>query len=351
MALQSILFSADPWTIMRQYVRHECPAVARDEALALLDQAQDYYRAASSADIAAAKPVLLYYCFLNAVKAFLLQRGRRSTYEKAQHGLSEQLGPGGRELLDAFVQAHPSKAATATKSEVVNVFDDLLSELRGTGLGSRRDLQIVNLMPQIVTGHRLWVAASGQEERFISIEEIRVAQKKSTRELWSNLIFRRSDLSRLYCTVDRCVTEGSLSPTWRQVSTPPSVNDRTHLLLEQGITFSYGQHPSQELNKVAAAVRPIVWATVLSMPPYRRYYIYLSPAAEAADRLPQMLSMYALIFYLGSITRYRPHHFDSVVLTPYGGFIQSLLQELPKQFLYLLASEFARQEVTQPALA
>ena len=68
MAVQSVLFSADPWAIMRQCIRTTAPVVAKPEALALLEQAQDYYRAATSADTFAAKPVLLYYCYLYAAR-------------------------------------------------------------------------------------------------------------------------------------------------------------------------------------------------------------------------------------------------------------------------------------------
>jgi hypothetical protein len=127
---------------------------AQDEGLALLEQAQDYYRAATTAAVAAAKPVVLYYSYLNTAKAFLLHRGRRVSYEKAFHGLAERVGPGGRELLDAYLEAYPSQVGTA------NVFDDLLTELSGAGLTANRKFDLPRVMPQIVPGHRLWVAAS-----------------------------------------------------------------------------------------------------------------------------------------------------------------------------------------------
>ena len=348
MAVQSVLFSADPWAIMRQCIRTSAPTAAKPEALALLEQAQDYYRAATSADTFAAKPVLLYYCYLNAVKAFLLHRSRRPTYEKALHGLSESLGPGARELTDALLTAHPSVAGANPK---VNVFDDLISEITGAGLAANRIYPVPQLLPQIVTGHRLWISASGENERFVAIERVELVQGAATKELWANLVLDRGDVTRLGYSLADCLNDGQLAPNWHNVVPPATILPVGAALFESVATTAYGQHPSQVVGQVASALKSKLWTTILSVPPYRRYYIHLSPAAELPNRLPQMLSMYALTYYLGSITRYRPHHFDRIIATEFGGFIQSFLQEQPTQFLYLLASEFAAQEVTKPALA
>jgi hypothetical protein len=368
MALQSTLFSTDPWAIMRHSVRSTSQTGARDEAIAVLEQAQDYYRAVTSAAVAASKPVLLYYCYLNIVKAFLLHRGKQTTYEKAQHGLSEQLPAGKRELLDAFLMAFPTtaaipatpailatattpaKPAIAAQEAKINVFDDFLQELRGTGLTSATKFNLVSVMPQIVPGHRLWMAASGKPERFVSIQRIEFAQATGSNDLWVNVVLDKADLTRLSCSQARCVSESGLLPKWLSVQTPENFEPSDGILFQQSTTIPFGLHPSQELNHLADAIRPHLWSTILSVPPYRRYYLYMCPTAEKDERLPQLLSMYALMYYLGSITRYKPQHFDKIVEPPFGGFIQSCLEDQPRQFLYMMASEFAKQEVTQPAL-
>jgi hypothetical protein len=76
-----------------------------------------------------AKPVLLYYSFLNLVKAFVLTKGQRVEYAAAFHGLKERLQPAnGRELFESVLEAIPS-------GQNVNIFDDFLVSLRGNGLG------------------------------------------------------------------------------------------------------------------------------------------------------------------------------------------------------------------------
>jgi hypothetical protein len=71
---------------------------------------------------------------------------------------------------------------------------------------------------------------------------------------------------------------------------------------------------------------------------------------ERAAVLPQLLSVYALMYYLGSITRYRPQHFDAILTSSYGSQIEEFIAGQPTQFIYLMASEFALREVTQPSI-
>jgi len=59
---------------------------------------------------------------------------------------------------------------------------------------------------------------------------------------------------------------------------------------------------------------------------------------------------YAITYYLGSITRYRPHHFDSILEGSFGPLVEAFLNDQPAQFRYLTASKFARREVTRAAL-
>src|SRR5271168_3091569 len=69
--LGSRVFATDPWTVIRRSIVDRCPALSRDAALALFEQSQDFYRAAESG-VKAAKPLLLYYCFMNLAKAYIL---------------------------------------------------------------------------------------------------------------------------------------------------------------------------------------------------------------------------------------------------------------------------------------
>jgi len=104
--LQSRLFALDPWAIMRQTVETECPRprARRNEALATLEQAEDFYVMGTERGTEAAQPLALYYSYMNLLKTFCLTRGLRSTFDQAQHGLKERLRPPRRELLAHILQ-------------------------------------------------------------------------------------------------------------------------------------------------------------------------------------------------------------------------------------------------------
>ncbi|MBU1776633.1 MAG: YaaC family protein, partial [Gammaproteobacteria bacterium] len=108
-SLQTLLFSLDPWALIDLSIKNDCPTAGKAEALACLKQARDFYESATEAGKVSAKPLSLYYCLMNLVKAFCLTRGTQTTFDKAQHGLGETLrAPGNKELTDAYLQAFPS---------------------------------------------------------------------------------------------------------------------------------------------------------------------------------------------------------------------------------------------------
>lgn len=345
--LQSTLFALDPWTIIKANIQTRCPSGARPEALASLEQAQDFYSASMAASVIASRPLLLYYCFMNLAKAFALTVQQQATFNQAQHGLAERITPGGRELVDAFLQAHKSPNA---RTGDFNLFDELLQVLSGTGLASTQDFHLARLLPQIVPGHRLWAEATNENERFISVHQIRFNEDKKTKEIWLSLYFFSDDLTRLNVTPAKLLRESRLQGKFRHVRSPRKISGRKMVCFEQITPRVYTHRAADEIAKLAIELKPFLWATVASVPPYRRYYVYLAPVPEHPQILPQLLSIYAITYYLGSITRYRPHHFDSIIESDLGPRVLEFISGQPLQFIYLIASEFAEQEVTKPSI-
>jgi YaaC-like Protein len=123
------------------------------------------------------------------------------------------------------------------------------------------------------------------------------------------------------------------------------------LCIEEADAHHYSHRPGDRLLNVAGSIHHKLWCAVLLHPPYRKYYLYVSPPEERGAVLPQLLSMYAVVFFLGSITRYRPHHFDRLLDSHYGAHLLGALNEVPLQFIYLLASEMLGREVTKASIA
>ncbi len=347
-SLQTLLFSLDPWSIIDQVIKTSCPLSSRPEALACARQARDFYEGAADSQRVSARPLALYYCFMNLVKAFCLTKGPQTTFNKAQHGLSEMLRPANRELTDAFLRAFPSPNA----SGILQNFSEFMSTLDGAGLPAQIDYDVSVLLPQILPGHRLWSSAANKKERFVAIHEIRTFVNKVTRELWLGLYFVSDDLSRIGVTHKSFLAESGLAASFSQVAcSETDESGRPLICFQQNVpivnpNIKYGN----SLQQLFDTARPFLWATVATIPPYRRHYVYLRPQAEAAQTISQLLSIYAVAYYLGSITRYRPHHFPLITDGPFGPRVQDFITGQPQQFLYLLASEFGSREIARPSI-
>lgn len=348
-SLQSLLFSLDPWAIIDQTIKTSCPAAARPEALACINQARDFFEGAIGAQRVAARPLTLYYCFMNLVKAFCLTRGTRPTFDKAQHGLSEMLrAPNNRELTDAFLRAFTSPSP----SGVLQNFSEFMAALTGAGLAGNQDYDVPVLLPQILPGHRLWASAAKKKERFIAVYDIRPYLDKVSRELWLNIYLVADDLSRIGVSIKRFLAESNIGPAFAQVACGETDSASRKLISFQQVVpiVCPNTKYANSLQLLFDSLRTHLWATVSTVPPYRRHYVYMRPGAESVQTLHQLLSIYMLSYYLGSITRYRPHHFPAISDGAFGPRLQDFVSGQPQQFLYLLASEFARREIAKPSI-
>jgi len=63
-----------------------------------------------------------------------------------------------------------------------------------------------------------------------------------------------------------------------------------------------------------------------------------------------MLSIYLLMFFFGSVTRYSPLYFEDLLDSKYGPLFDTFISESPMQFLYLMASDILDREVSKPAI-
>jgi YaaC-like Protein len=345
--LQAQLYATNPWALIRAAIQRDCPAASRAEALAYLAQAEFFFDAGTKSTELAATPLLLYYSFMNVAKAYILTRSVRTSLDQARHGLTERLGPGGKELVDAYLEGYSSPA-----NQRANVFALFWQALTGHRLATQIRLDLRYLMPQIVTGHRLWCDAGNVAERFIAIEHVQLLQNTQSHQLWTVLQIHSGTMSQHSVTSASLLRGTGLQNAFRSVQGYSDTQaNETMLQFEQVQTIPYTHRPSDSIPQLVESFRHSLWTTAITTRPFREYYLYVAPAAERMQVLPQLMSVYALTFYLGSVTRYRPQYFDSILESKFGGLLEEFLTTQPTQFLYLLASEFARREITRPALA
>jgi hypothetical protein len=308
-----------------------------DEAISYLYQAEEYFNAGTQiSGRISVKPLLLYYSILNLAKSLMAVRRPTLDLSHAYHGLTATRA-GKWAILGDEIRVR----ASVTK---VNVFSELMQLLDGRRpkFGS---INVRHLLPQILPAHRLWAYASGNREQFISVE-ITAAHDPHARKAWLIFAVERGELAYLGKSVSSLIASSGMPGTWEQVH-----NDNTKVvLIEQQESVPYTHRPLDCVQELFATARSALWSVVTSVYPHRKYYLNVD-SKLGPRRLPQWASMYVLFYYLSDLTRYRPVHFDRFLEGKFGPQIESFLDECPRQFLYLMASELLKREVAPAALA
>lgn len=346
--LYDTVFAVSPWSVMAGEVGRRLKGDEETEALAFLRQAEDFHRAASAG--VSTNPVLTYYAFVNLAKSLIRIRGYDGSFDRAMHGMTEKTSVGGTELIDSTVVARDG-------GDKVNIFPELVERLGYPRPPDGAEYRVTELLPQMVVGHRIWrESGQGHNERFVDLKHIDFVDDSERRELWLRLYVGRDDLSRYDMTRKRLLEEGSLKNDFQEVAvetTDRSGEAANLVCLEQVQALSYSGLPTDVVADLVDWMKGRLWRIVSSIPGagYRRYYLHLTPKAEADARLPQLASLWALFFYFGSVVRYRPHLFQAALQGSQGAFVAEFVASQPDQMLYLLASEVCRREVARPAIA
>lgn len=335
--LHDTVFARSPWAVLSGVVNEKASARNRAEATAFLEQARDFYRAAQIEGLSA-NPLLLYYSFLNLAKTYLITSGAAESAVLARHGLFPRFAEGSDALSSSsiVVENDPKKQ---------NVYPLLLQTLGFNPPKSGAEFPVQELLPQVVVGHRLWKEAGVRKERFIPAE-VEIRQDSASQTMWLRLVVARGDLTKFDITHKRLLEAGALSSTFEEVKAPTGSGA---LWFEQSEAVTYGDRPSDQVADLIRRIKPHLWRIATTVPPYRKYYVHLMDLPHDY-RLPQLASLYALLFYFGSITRYRPHVFDEIMGGRYGPFVTEFISAQPEQLLYLLTSEICEREVVKPAV-
>ena len=343
--IQSRVFASDPLNVIENHIySSELPAKRRKEALAYFSQARDFFVASKASDVRSSKSLLIYYCFMNLLKAYLLTKGTYSTLGDTHHGLTVDFSTVKTKPTTAKMGAY----CTYTNGSGVvkiNLFDELLKIFKPAGLGPDRvEIKLSDVCAQILLGHRLWCKAATRKERFINVEHVAMRHNTEDNEIWANIELSRPDYARLRYNQNDLLEKTGMTGEFSLVE---PVSDReAKIVLEMNDEIQCPR-PADKVLELAQKIRPFLWTSVTTSKPFRKYYLYLS---DQDDVYPQVCSIYAMFFFLGSLARYRPHKLQHFVDGAYGAFISEFVNNQIDQYLYLFASLFVEQEVSKAAV-
>jgi hypothetical protein len=342
---QPEILTKNPWEAIESALNAKMDRRSKylDICLSFLYQAFDFYKAYETARVSS-RPLLLYYALLNLAKTFVVYRNPTVGLGSAGHGLSENRGSYSQAVITA-------SADSASRRSVYDLFSQAL---KNPAITHETRFRLVNdLLPQIVIGHRLWAAATNQRERFVRAEKINFLHSPSNKEIWTIIDVKRTDLHALKLNGERFTTYSALDkftevkPT--VVANEPFDYLQTIIRLEQKIPEVYVTNPIEVIRELPDAIGKHMWCIMRTVPPYRRYYFWAS--RELTNRLiDPLLSVYSVIFYLGSVTRYRPYYFEDLQTSPFGNLLDEMIQTQGQQMLFHLAAEFQERDISWPAV-
>jgi hypothetical protein len=278
---------------------------------------------------------------LNAAKAFILTFGNHPNVDSMSHGLSEA------NAGNSTFTTHNLTANNSTQTKL-SAFAEFHQVVCGTPLAHAGRIPVKDLLAQSILGHRLWSTTANRRERFVHIPRVYYVHNNDTGHIWITLYFYKDDLRRLSIRHRQLLYEARFFADFRQVATNETEGGRDLICIEQRVPIPSTNWPSDRLVQLNDIVKNNLWVVLLSSPPYRRYYAYAAPVGDIV--LHQLISTYALAFYFGSVTRYRPHQFQSMLQSPYGAFIREFVDHQILQFIYLLAAHFDMRDVVKPAV-
>lgn len=340
-----MIYAADPWAVIAGSVAQQVQTQPeRDTAASFVRQAREYFTAAGRASTIETRPLLYYYSFLNLGKAISIAHGRPGLVGKVAHGIAA-VNASGHSPSNAEV-AITRSAANGNRPSAVDELHRALED----GPVSVGNYPVRDIIAQSVVAHRMWreAFANPRIERFMTIDQVRLFDDPDTKRIWSRIYVRRDVLKTRKRGVSETLRESSLDAEFRAVADgAPQTNGGFHVF-EQVSPTVYSHRSSDVVMEVIDLLRKKVWQTILATKPYRGYYLYLSPPGEL--RMPQWLSIYSILFWLGSLTRYQPVELLDVLDGSYGPFFREFIETQPSQLLYILASELKKQDVTKASI-
>jgi hypothetical protein len=326
------IITADVWACTRHHIeeRKRLSADAKRRALAHLEQASDFFLAANTPHTSS-RPLLYFYAFLNLAKVLLVAEGRQVP-ARMKHGIWDP-----SENIRARLRFEGQRVRTED-ADGKALFPALVQELReDTEPVAPRTYKVLQLLGQVVGIHRAYMRVTQTKPAFVPIRRIDVLRDKTgvwgrfvldtaDRDVWETLPVARKLFGR---ALGHVAAEGDArdNETWFEA-------------YEGGD----GASIDTSLGWVGYFVRRLgVWGLLT-----RHGYRYYFGTFRRTERLPQLCSMYAAMFYLGSITRYKPYDFDRIITGRHAWLVSEFLATQPEQFLYLLASTLAGVEVVRP---
>lgn len=314
---------ADPWSALQHAAYGHAQ---RTVALAHIEQARRLYENAQMlAD--EAKPLLFYYSLLNLAKAYISSRD--STFDptapRLKHGLSEPATNWRSRLAFAQHRVHVNPDPNGIFARFCRAAD---FPVRAAHVWAK------DTLAQVIAVQRAFVTQTGTRALHCPVRELRLFFDRDKKEFWARAYYEATykawarELSR----------RQHIRRVWKIVF---DKEDAAAGVMESR-PITYGRSPADVYNRLRQQLMESGLQVLHTSRGYA-YYVYAGPPSAM---LPQIVCLYLIFFYLGSVTRYRPTDYQGLLQGPMGWVLHEFLRVGPSQFLFLFASHMLRRPVT-----
>ena len=316
--------------IIGRYVKKN--AGEKSFLLTLIEQAQYFYEAAEKAPIKS-QPLLYYYSFLNLVKVVInvnTSNAYGSTKEY-NHGIEASKIQKGDKLRNLYVEI---KGLVNSPSKISVAYQFMKQMGDHFQVPPKHSLKISEMLCSCIGIHRTYCETYNCKEKYIQV---------------CNLVLFREG-KRLFSKYKVCECNPHLQAELHAAGyNIISENDAT-----TGITIYYWEEERLMANYAPTKLDYYLLATELRekglwyFTDGDRYKTFIStkPLHISTESM-----IYSLMFFFGSITRYHPYLFDSLLTEQEMWMISEFLKTQPKQFLYMVTSRTIESSILKPNTA
>ncbi|MGN6429029.1 MAG: YaaC family protein [Leifsonia sp.] len=302
---------------------------ARSRLKAYVNQARQYYEAATPAD-PVAKPLLGYYFVLNAAKAYLTAIDPDTTAANSlMHGIGQD--PAGPGTPYDFYQ----ERFKVSKSGVFQ----LLAAKTGRGFSWQPGvMQLSRLMPYLAESTDLFSSSFGTPPALVPIESVRVESEGSrpNKQAWLTVEVSRNVLREASLTPRGLLARAAAFADSFDLVDAGSGPTATYQLTK---TVAYAQMPGPLAELRAAFDRSlIVRNRSLAQP---RDSVTLSPHLNLVST---EAITFAVMLHLSNMVRYRPHHVEELRGSGHWWLFTSWVDRACENFLLAVSSRIALEE-------
>ena len=277
----------------------------------MLEQARYFFAAAQTAPLHS-QPLLYYYSFLNIAKIVINVYHNLGNTVEYYHGIETQVSS-----VTTLANAGVSfKQYTGIGTSRISVAKEFLTIL-GDSINVHNVTSVKNLLQSCIGIHRTYCEIFNEKESFYRLQ----FQKE---------IIKNGMLISFDSVVKNMDNTIATMPSWRRYN-----------LQRNGGTYMYHiEYTMPNYNFVFNSWKELARRTISngiwSYTDGNEYRMYISSTAQS---LSSASIIYCIMFFLGSITRYHPYFFDSLLSAKEQWLIDEFLHTQPLQFMYMVTSK------------